>query len=62
MKTNTTKTLPPSPPTKKIFIPVPSVIHARAKASAAMQGKELQEWGAEAVAEKLAREEKARAS
>jgi hypothetical protein len=35
------------------------IIHARAKASAAMSGKNLEDWFAEAVAEKLAREAKA---
>jgi len=43
-----------------MFTWVLPVIHGKAKASAAMQGKSLEEWGEEAVMEKLAREEKAR--
>ncbi len=37
---------------------VSAITHARAKASAAMHGMELQEWVGEAIEEKLAREEK----
>jgi predicted HicB family RNase H-like nuclease len=36
------------------------VFHARAKASAAMKGQDLQDWVAEAIQEKLEREERAR--
>jgi hypothetical protein len=36
------------------------VLHARAKVSAAVKGQNLQEWFAEAVQEKLAREGPAR--
>lgn len=38
------------------------ILHARAKASAAMQGQELQEWIAAAIQEKLDREDRRRAS
>ena len=36
------------------------IFHARAKASAAMKGQELQEWIAEAIQEKLDREDRAK--
>jgi hypothetical protein len=47
---------------KRAFIWLHPAIHARSKASAAMHGQTLEAWFAEAVAEKLTREEKARAS
>ncbi len=45
---------------KRMFAWVPAIIHARAKSSAAMKGQELQEWTAEAIREKLDREDRAR--
>lgn len=39
---------------------LPSVTHARAKASAAMHGVKLQEWVAQAIQEKLDREDRAK--
>jgi predicted HicB family RNase H-like nuclease len=39
---------------------VQPIIHARAKSSAAMKGQELQEWIAEAIREKLDKEDRAR--
>jgi predicted HicB family RNase H-like nuclease len=36
------------------------IFHARAKSSAAMKGQELQEWIAEAIKEKLDREDRTR--
>jgi hypothetical protein len=41
---------------------VPAIVHARAKASAAMHGQDFQDWVAEAIQEKLEREERARAA
>jgi hypothetical protein len=46
---------------KRVFAWVPQVVHARAKASAAMHGQDFQEWIAEALAEKLVREDRAKA-
>lgn len=45
---------------KKATGQVLPVVHARAKASAAMKGQELQEWIAEAIQEKLDRESRLR--
>jgi predicted HicB family RNase H-like nuclease len=39
---------------------VAPVVHARAKASAAMKGQKFQEWIAEAMQEKLEREDRAK--
>ena len=47
---------------KKAFGLVAPIVHARAKASAAMHGQDFQEWVAEAIAEKLDKEERARAA
>ncbi len=41
---------------------VTRIVHARAKASAAMHGQDFQDWVAEAIREKLEREERARAA
>jgi predicted HicB family RNase H-like nuclease len=45
---------------KKAMGLVAPVIHARAKSSAAMRGQQLQEWVAEAIREKLEREDRAK--
>ena len=45
---------------KKVFGLVASIVHARAKASAAMHGQDFQEWVAEAIREKLDREDRAK--
>jgi predicted HicB family RNase H-like nuclease len=46
--------------TKPKTVAILAIFHARAKASAAMKGQELQEWIAEAIQEKLAREDRVR--
>ena len=49
-----------SPKRKRAFAWLAPVIHARAKASAAMSGQDLQDWFAGAIMERLDREDRAR--